>query len=188
MKQKTKKKIAREIVILFCCVIITGFAWIFIIVKNYYFNHKVIIIENKISDTDKKNDSLVIVQNKYLNINSTTVTKKALLDYYATIKAKPYLTTQEIYSKFPEFNNDNENLQLAINYVAITDSLDKVKSSKTKLLSELAVLNNKVFTNKVTTDFLMQFFLIAISIVYPVRFLILLLIWAIKTIKEPSNK
>ena len=44
--------------------------------------------------------------------------QQSLLDFDATIKAKPNLTTNELMAKFPEFNNDPKLLQAAHDYSA----------------------------------------------------------------------
>ena len=48
--------------------------------------------------------------------------QQSLLDFDATIKAKPNLTTNELMAKFPEFNNDPKLLQAAHDYSATLNS------------------------------------------------------------------
>jgi len=50
------------------------------------------------------------------------VTQQVLSDYAATIEAKPNLTKDEIFKKFPEFGNDDSFLQSASDYVATSKS------------------------------------------------------------------
>lgn len=50
------------------------------------------------------------------------ITQQALSDFSATITAKPYLTQDEVFEKFPEFNNDPKLLQSALDYSATAQS------------------------------------------------------------------
>lgn len=50
------------------------------------------------------------------------VKQQALSDFSATITAKPDLTKEEIFSKFPEFNNDESFLQSVMDYHATASS------------------------------------------------------------------
>ncbi len=62
------------------------------------------------------------------------IKQQVLSDFAATIEAKPNLTKQEIYQKFPEFGGDDNVLQAAVDYQA---------TSKSGKYSNLAELNSK---------------------------------------------
>ncbi len=62
------------------------------------------------------------------------IKQQVLSDFAATIEAKPNLSKQEIYQKFPEFGGDDNVLQAAVDYQA---------TSKSGKYSNLAELNSK---------------------------------------------
>ena len=63
--------------------------------------------------------------------NKYKVSQQVLSDFSTTVDAKPNLTTQEIFDKFPEFNNDEKMLQSAMDYHETS------KTGKYKTVDEL---------------------------------------------------
>lgn len=64
-------------------------------------------------------------------VNDSEVTQQTLADFGATISAKPNLTPQEIFQKFPEFKNNANTLQSALDYETT------LKSGKYKDVNQL---------------------------------------------------
>lgn len=215
MKQKTKKIIAKEIIILFFCFLITGLTWIGILIRNHHFNNKIERFNDSIAILDKKIDSLNLEIKKHkwdkyivsdssktkckrtelyyklISSNKVTVTEIGTLgDFLDAIKDS--LTTNQFY------NNLINSKKLTVDDIGTFDKfydsisldfknsteLNKAQQEKAIIVNQRLVCTNKIYTTNDTKDFLINFFIFLFALVYPIRFLILLLVWSIKTLKQ----
>jgi len=241
MKRETKRILAKEIIIIFCCVVITGLLLCVFLIRNIYFDNKIEGIERKLNSNNSKIDSLNRRINLYMDsltkeeqkeewgepvyssTGNTNVTpqEQSFLDELNGVQTKQKYTSQEqkeldeinrreqkknSSSKKPPFNPskphnivpkndlpsglvlvDDKNIPDDRIIAPLIDLRDKTDSVKKVFISEKSSVFNKKYSPYELKDLLVSTFIIIILFAYPVRFLIILLIWAIRTLREPSN-
>lgn len=99
---------------------------------------------------ESKNSSISIslpLPKQYKLLPTKENIDKVLLDYFATIKAKPNLSDKEFLQKFPEFNNKLSVLNSVKNYYKNHKKIDTYKDQLNKLVfyNSIEIKNNIVF-------------------------------------------
>lgn len=250
MKQSTKRKIAKEVIIFFCSATLIGLVWtIFWLISNYNIrkteniqkqivscNHSVDSIKSTFPRLKTFHDLITgkvpvkyLIEEKYIptideirgteheqeraknirqlykllktskfkfsvdsyipdfptfkddiikELESDSSSKKYLNKIYSFLKTKKYLT-----SEFEEFKFSLDALPLPQKYETWKSYKDKVKK-RDKLKAKLKVIKEKIYSAAELGNIAIWTSLIVLIIVYPFRFLILLLRWAIRTLKQ----
>ena len=121
---------------------------------DQYFQNE---FEINVSKEDENNNFIppsdaieVIEKRPHLDLtagNKILNESKVLLDYFATIEAKPNLSDKELLQKFPEFNNKLSVLNRVKNYYENQKKIDTYKNQLNKLVfyNSIEIKNNIVF-------------------------------------------
>lgn len=211
MKQKTKKKIAKEIIILFSSFIIATLVLVGILLRNVYFDNKIYLTDNKIKNINKSIDSIekqlnsfdesyltvffetyLLPKRPYANFNdwiyrikSNEQYKKGMFENHVSPK-NPNLSYDDWCSKV--FGIDStKSLSYNSKSHEFVDSLANLKFSKDSLTDIKNLCYKRKYTMNESWHFTYSFYILIIILLYPTRFFILLIIWAIKILKEPKE-
>ena len=93
MQHSTKRKIAKEVIVFFCCIIFIGTSWVAFWTINYFNNYRRDIIKRQIIYLNYKRDSLQSTFPKLKSFEEVIVDKSAPFDpdkYLAQIKWEKY--------------------------------------------------------------------------------------------------
>lgn len=194
MHLKTKKKIAKEVLLLLSCAVIALIIFIMVYPYNWYCDYKSESIQTLITSKTIQSDSL--------NNNFNTKLKQALRDFVATSNSLKYKTEEELMSKFPEFKGYD--IQSLRDFVATANSnkyseeelfskfpefgFGNVKKNEIlKLTSEKQMWEKKAMTTTEQMEFAIKTLIIALIFLYPIRFLYWLIVWSFKTLKQKGE-
>lgn len=181
MNSKTKKNVAKEVIYFFSIVLLTSFVWIGIKINNYYFENKIIKCNNSISIINKELNRYSPKNSKYI-LNNKVYSEEDLSTYakMSNMSLDNYIV--EAGAKGPIIL-DNEYNQ--IKDAELTYNKNKVQ--KLKILYKNRKLNikkidnyNKYFLNENLVVF--NSFLFLLILIYPLRFVYILLKWSFSTI------
>lgn len=202
MKLKAKKRIAKEIIILLCGFVLALIIFLFIYPYNWFYEsktkniEKLIVLKQKQEDSLHSMDSLTILLQEYVAtanniaykgdwsiINSKfpelkDYDKQVLKDYVATANNTKYGGDWNVInSKFPEFFAKNINYNKAI---ILQNEISKLQDAKIDV-------KWNILSSKEQKDFGLKVFFIILLILYPIRFLYILIIWSFKILKQKEN-
>jgi hypothetical protein len=181
MNPKIKKNVAKEVIYFFSIVLLTSFVWIGIKINNYYFENKIIKCRNLISNLKKEINGYLPKNSKYILINNI-YSEEDFFTYAKTKKKSLNLNAGDaILTLGNEFNHIKE--------VELTYNKNKIQ--KLKILYKNLKLNfkkidnyNKCFLNENFVVF--NSFLFLLILIYPLRFVFILLKWSFSTIKTTT--
>lgn len=117
---------------------------------------------------------------KNINVRATDsiVLQPSLNKIYTFLKKEKYLSVDYI-----EFVSTVDFYRL----LPDIEPLDKILKQKDKLKNELISINEKVYSTNELNEIGKSLCLISLIIVYPFRFLFLMLVWAVRTVKQKPN-
>ena len=183
MKETAKKKIAKEIVIFFSSVLCIVIIWTFFWLSNFYTLNRINNLENQILKLSNNTDSI-----KWDSPNG-----KDTLTFYSSTKDSVDVAVKDISSLLKHYPTEEANVRAQYNNTIPSNKnycwviYDKFKLERKNLTNDLSQAKSKVYsTNKLikTTKWIG---VIVLTIVYPLRFLFLLLWWAIKTLRTSAE-
>ncbi|MGC9375264.1 MAG: hypothetical protein ACP5DQ_09515 [Bacteroidales bacterium] len=272
MKQTTKRKIAKEIIIFFISAVIVGLIWTIFWGINQFNTHKSASLQAQITNLEHETDSIQASYSKVKTF-SDLITGKVPIEYLNadptweevlpigqdkfTPKEQRACNIRELYKllttskfkfsddnfipDFPSFQKDIEkeleiepssalrdSLKKNVNVMA-TDSillqpslskiynflkkerflsvdynefistvdfyellpdigpLDEILKQKDKLENDLISSNDKVYSSNELNEIGKSLCIISLIIIYPFRFLFLMLVWAVRTLRQKPN-
>lgn len=252
MKQTTKRKIAREIVILFSCAVIIGLAWTAFWAINKTHKNKAEQLQIQISNLTHEIDSIqstfpklksfeeivtgavpvdYLIVHKFIptpeevlgteqeierarnirQLHKLLTTSKFSFSNNTFISDFPYFkksienelesdTTQEQLNKIYTFLKDQK--YLTVDFFTFTYSLKSLLPLPKKiswvayqndikkredLKQEFNTTSKKIYSANDLLDIAKWILIIVLTLIYPFRFLFLLLKWAIKTLRQNGS-
>lgn len=195
MQLKTKKKIAKEIILLFSSGVIALIIFLMVYPYNWYCNSRSEIVQEQITSKTKQFENL--------DNNLDENLKQSLRDFVATANSGRYSTEDEVFAKFPEFEGYDR--QILRDFVATSNSGKystedevfakfpefKIPSAQIKeifkLKSEKEMWESKAWNISEHLDFSFSALLIVLIFLYPIRFLYWLIVWSFKTLMQKDD-
>lgn len=199
MKQSTKKNIAKEILIFFASSIIIGLTWSIFWIYNFQnatkvetlhnemdiYNHRIDSIQKKLNDPllvffneIKHNKSIEGLPKEYSIFRKVLTDKKNALEFYNLVK-----NNQSIVGLPESFESFERLLEpLPPRYDIWKKYQDNI-NLRNEISIEFGVISSKLYTQQELITKLQWIIVIVFAIVYPIRFVILLILWALKTIR-----
>lgn len=195
MQQKIKRKIAKEILILFTAIFLIGLVWLLIWTFNNFNNRKYESLQAEINELTLNIDS---IQNSQ---------QDPLFDFYKKLKENP--TIDGLPENYVIFRKALSEKQIAVrfyseisknstvegppkNFNSFSLLLTKNNAWKSyqgklniinKLNSELKIIASRISSQPDIFKLFQSICVIILIVFYPLRFLLLLFLWALKTVR-----
>ncbi len=204
MKKETKKRIAKEILIFIGLAIVSCLIWMVLEMKQSYYKNEIKEINVKIQLLTSERDSLTLPSYDFLElINEPKVIDLSVLDD-KSLKTKPKFDPNKPYTEVKDAGiNDwkevpkwedskpiNQKELDSLNHIIIKKEKERIASFD-GVITQLLQLNrtrNEIVKKATTTNKYIENLAMTCSImigaIYLLRFLIVLILWSIRTLKE----
>ena len=212
MKLRTKKRIAKEVLLLFACGILFGLISFSVYPYNWYYKQKVDEIREHIAFNKTIADTCCVSFNKKLQQQDWFFNE--FVEKFGKLPEK-YDTSDKLWSffekksicdsllhKYDQFSKTTKdklgyfgfNSGIALNnfilnnFITVADIKNKEKSNiKRREMQSLELVSRKykakIMCQEEHKSFSLIILIIILGLLYPIRFLFLLIWWSIKTVK-----
>jgi hypothetical protein len=190
MNLKIRKLIAKEFLVLIGIFILTGLFWLFLILRNSYFENRkdkvkkeMTLIENGIAFFQSKyefiyDESGALIKDKGLATESSDTILIKLNKRRYTKDGLPILRKNKRNDPLGILKGEKEPSSQAV------DSLDSLNSKLNGRMNDLRAYSTKISDREEISSYLTVFGIVILLIIYPVRFLLVSIVWAIRTLRN----
>jgi hypothetical protein len=171
MNIQKKKIIAKEIIYLFTLFLCVGITFIISEIRNSYFNNKRDQIVNEMYKCENR---LNILFEKNLPLELT----KQLQDNLTTMNGNG-ASADDVRKYTKDFNDK-------FGEKAVLDQISKEEDYKNNLINQIKKIDSSYINNSINFGFTMNFAIILLIILYPLRFIYLIIRWSFRILKQKT--